>query len=439
MEQRRLSRRALLAGLGSAVAATAGCAAPADSERTTAAPSGAATTREESTGDPATETTSQPDISLSGEAAWATYGYDPGHSGYNPDAAGPADDPSVVWNSDVSGIYTLREPAVADGRVFVGSNRYTWAFDAESGEQRWRRDLGGMTHHFAPTHHDDTLYAVAKEASGVNSGAPGSVRALDPADGGQRWSTAVPATSTVALGDDRLYVAGQTEADTGFVQVLAPDSGERGWRFDVPDAPGSYVTGAPTAVDGTVYVAATRVASDGSTAGTLYALDTETGDVDWTFDTDGSLPVAPVVADGRVHLASRDGTVYALTPDGGTAWTRTVEHRIYTRPTYGDGRLFVLTAADIVAFDADGEQEWRAANDRTQMSGMALADGTLYVGGEPLFALDAASGDVVFDLPVGVYHGAYGAPVVVDDVMYAGVCIKEEPGAPYDNSVRAYV
>jgi len=437
MPSRRFSRRALLATVGSAIAATAGCNAPAESSETS--PSNTTADAPDST-DEGTDSGVSDDreISLSGEDAWTTYGYEAGHSGYNPDAVGPADDPGMVWNSSVEGIYTLREPAVADGRVFVGSDQIMWAFDATSGDSEWQRNLGGMAHHFSPTYRDDTLYAVAKDASGVNSEAAGSVRALNPETGDRRWASSLPVTSTVAHDGDRLYVAAKADGN-GYVQTLDPDSGDRGWRFDVPDASESYVTAVPTYADGTVYVAATKVDGDGSTTGTLYALDPESGDLDWTFDTESALSVAAVVANDRLYVAARDGTVHGLSLDGDEEWAEDVGSRVYTRPTYANGRLFVLTAADIVAFDDGGTELWRAASERTQMTGMSVAADTLYVGGEPLFALDVTDGSEIFDLPVGAYHGSYGAPVVVDDVMYAGICIKEEPGSLYDNYVRAYV
>ncbi|WP_232703416.1 PQQ-binding-like beta-propeller repeat protein [Halobacterium wangiae] len=426
MERRRLSRRALLAALGSTAAATAGCTAPSRSPRTTSEPS---------TGSDAAD---DPEISLSGDDAWTTYGYESGHSGYNPDAAGPDADPTQVWESYVEGIYTLREPAVADGRVYVGSEQSTWAFDATTGEQEWRTDLDSMPHHYPPTYADDTLYVVSKESGGVNNSAPGYVRALNPENGAKRWTTGLPVTSTVAHDGDRLYVAAK-ESGAGYVRALDAESGDLGWRFDVPDASQSYVTGTPTYADGTLFVAATHVAADGSKSGALYALDPDDGSVNWSWEADSALPVSPVVANDRVHLATRGGAVRAFSVDGEAAWSADTGAGVYTRPTYANGRLFVLTTADIVAYEDAGEELWRAGSERTQMTGMTVAEDTLYVGGEPLFALDATDGSVTFELEVGVFHGSYGAPVVVDDVLYAGICIKEAAGGQYDNYVRAFV
>lgn len=430
MTDRRLSRRALLAGLGATAASLSGCTAPADPDATSTTTS--ASTQSDSEG------SGQPAISLSADAAWSTYGYDTGHTGHNPNASGVGTDPEQVWSSAVEGIYTLREPAVADGKLFVGSKQSLWAFDATTGESAWTTLVNGMAHHFAPTYRDGTLFALSKQAGGVDNAAPGAVRAIDPDSGDVQWSAAVPVTSTVTHDGSRLFVAAKADG-AAYVRALAADSGELGWRFDVPDADRSSVTGTPALANDTLYVPATLLASDGTKSGRLYALDPESAEVRWSVGTDAALSVSPVATGDRIYLAARDGTVHALTPSGDTAWTASAGNRVYTRPTYANGRLFVLTTGDIVAFDEAGEELWRAGSERTQMTGMSVGGDTLYVGGEPLFALDVASGDVKFDLPVSVYHGAYGAPVAVDDVLYAGICIKDEMGARYDNYVRAYV
>jgi outer membrane protein assembly factor BamB len=429
MTDRRFSRRALLAGVGAATASLAGCTAPTDSDATETSTAAEPATTSEGTSDPA--------ISLSSEAAWSTFGHDAGHTGHNPRASGVGSDPEQAWSSPVDGIYTLREPAVADGTVFIGSKQSLWAFDAASGEAAWTTYMDGMTHHFAPTYRDGTLYALAKQSGGVDNAATGFVSAIDPGTGEIQWSVGAPVTSTVTHDGSRLVVAAK-EDGAAYVQALDAASGEPQWRFDVPDADRSSITGTPAYANGTLYVPATLLAADGTKSGRLYALDPETADVQWTVETSGALAVSPVATGNRVYVAARDGTVRALTPDGGTEWTADAGARVYTRPTFADGRLFVLTAGDVVAFGDGGEKLWRAGSERTQMTGMSVGGDTLYVGGEPLFALDVATGDVRFDLPVSVYHGAYGAPVAVEDVLYAGICIKDELGARYDNYVRAY-
>lgn len=128
-------------------------------------------------------TESEPEISLSSDASWTTYGYTAAHTGHNPNASGITGDPTQVWEGRVDGIYTLREPAVANGRLLVGSGESMWAFDATTGDAEWDTDLGALPHQYPPTHRDGSLFVAAKESGGVNTDLPGSVRALDPRTG----------------------------------------------------------------------------------------------------------------------------------------------------------------------------------------------------------------------------------------------------------------
>src|SRR6056297_1007387 len=52
------------------------------------------------------------------EGSWPMAGHDAGHSGHNPDAAGPGDDPTSGWcfEPPLSGVnVTLHDPVVASG------------------------------------------------------------------------------------------------------------------------------------------------------------------------------------------------------------------------------------------------------------------------------------------------------------------------------------
>ena len=57
-------------------------------------------------------------------------------------------------------------------------------------------------------------------------------------------------------------------------------------------------------VDGVVYV--------GSYDGKVYALDAETGELVWSYDTDDSVFSSPAAVDGVVYIGSDDGHVCAL-------------------------------------------------------------------------------------------------------------------------------
>ncbi len=64
----------------------------------------------------------------------------------------------------------------------------------------------------------------------------------------------------------------------------------------------------------------------GSSAdGKLYALDTGSGDIRWTFFTEGPVRFSPAIFEGKVYLASDDGFLYCLGLSGGKLiWKRRV-------------------------------------------------------------------------------------------------------------------
>ncbi|MDQ3513502.1 MAG: PQQ-binding-like beta-propeller repeat protein, partial [Chloroflexota bacterium] len=72
------------------------------------------------------------------------------------------------------------------------------------------------------------------------------------------------------------------------------------WRFATEGA----VRAAPVVAGGVLYV--------GSNDGSLYALDSESGEERWRFPTDGPINGSAAVVDGSVYFASGDGYAYAV-------------------------------------------------------------------------------------------------------------------------------
>ncbi|HUV39016.1 MAG TPA: PQQ-binding-like beta-propeller repeat protein, partial [Planctomycetota bacterium] len=72
---------------------------------------------------------------------WSTFRHDPQRSGSTPTAV--TAEPVPLWQRDVGG--RLTAPTVADGTVFLArtDTHEVCAFDAETGEPRWRRTAGG--------------------------------------------------------------------------------------------------------------------------------------------------------------------------------------------------------------------------------------------------------------------------------------------------------
>src|SRR5690242_3221174 len=120
------------------------------------------------------------------------------------------------------------------------------------------------------------------------------------------------------------------------------------WAFGFPLAEEAHSQ--PTDAGGRIFV--------GSDAGTVYSLDAASGCVYWSFQSDGSMRVAPSVAavsgmgstKYAVYFGDQRANMYGLDADNGKLlWkTKIDEHpvaQITGAPTFYEGRLYVPTAS----------------------------------------------------------------------------------------------
>jgi outer membrane protein assembly factor BamB len=141
--------------------------------------------------------------------------------------------------------------------------------------------------------------------------AAAAIVALAPEDGRVLWSwprTEGP-SGPAAVGQGLVFHAsGGGSATTIVARRL--DDGREVWRAPV----GSAVTGGPAVDRGAVFV--------GTGAGLIVALDAETGQERWRFETDGAVSTSPAVAGALVlavsqNLDSGRATIYGIHADRG--------------------------------------------------------------------------------------------------------------------------
>ncbi len=159
-----------------------------------------------------------------------------------------------------------------------------------------------------------------------------------------------------------------------------------------------YVTSSPAlGSDGTVYV--------GAFDGSLHALDPNTGLARWSFPTADHIYSSPALASdaqdatSAIYIASADGSVYAVRPDGTQIWRYDTGEPVRSSPVLGrtpdgsgeivyvgssNGKLYALDAAT-------GARRWSfdttpmnaALRDRNDLNGSpALGKRGVYIGGE---------------------------------------------------------
>jgi outer membrane protein assembly factor BamB len=415
------SRRGFLAACG--LAGVAGCTAPTTTdERATGTPTDTSSTA---------TSTPRESIDLGDDPVWPTFGGNAANTGRRGDGSGPSAPTTPAWRTDVAGIYTMPGPVVADDITFVGSGESAYAVDALSGKRLWDVDMGSLTHYFSPSVGEGHVLFGAQ--SNIASGGDAGRLSSFAFDGTERWRRSLAVTSTPSVVGDTAFV-GESTAERAQLRALsAADGGDR-W---VAPFEATSIRGAPAVVDGVVFATATK----SSEAGVVAARAVEDGSEVWTRTVDAGIQAAPVVQDGAVYVQANDGRLLAL--DAGTGerlWTARLGQRGATPPALTDDRLIGLVENTLVAVDlGSGDRAWELDIGYTLINGVSVAGERVYVGGSRLTAVDVRTGESAWVQDVPGQGGGFGAPVVVGNTMFVGVCIKEEANDPYDDFLYAYL
>ncbi|WP_141576653.1 PQQ-binding-like beta-propeller repeat protein [Actinomadura sp. WMMA1423] len=319
-------------------------------------------------------------------------------------------DGKVLWKRFSGDEYLISTPAVAGGRVFVGSEKgILLAFDARTGEPRWKyraaqRIVTG------PAVASGLVYAFSQD---------GVLHAVDARTGKLRWQRTVGGTQA-----DPIVAGGLVYCGGDALNALDASGGAVRWRRGGADR-------TPAVADGAVYVPGGKSLSayDASTGRPrwtypspkgvqdtaaangivcfadfqgekIHAVDARTGKRRWTFDTGETATSRPVVADGAVYVCDFGGKVSALDPATGTMrWQVQLEGEIHENPVLTGGTLYVPSGVysdgGVYAIEAGaGRKVWRFRTDEGIESGPAVGDGIVYTGCKDgyLYALDARGG-----------------------------------------------
>ncbi len=252
--------------------------------------------------------------------------------------------------------------------------------------------------------------------------------ALDLATGTPRWTVRIggPVRSTVCLGPDGLFLSG----GDGIVRCLEKNSGKELWHFATQGEKvyelygyADYFHSSPALFEHVLIV--------GSGDGSVYALNSSTGDIRWRVQTGNVVHSSPVIDSDRVFIGSFDGNVYALRlADGLLLWTfKAVGHRFFPRgefqgsPVIGNGLVYIGSRDyNVYAIDREkGYCHWNRQFPLGWAMALSCPDTTLYIGtsdDDLLVAVDGRTGrefwrtDIEFNM--------FGPPSVTAGMLYAG-------------------
>ena len=253
-----------------------------------------------------------------------------------------------LWNFTTGGA-AFSSPAVADGKVFFGSDdNRIYALNAHSGQLQWSYKTGDRVQSSAAVSdglvligsNDTRVYALnATNGAMVWNYTTGSyvasspdvagntiyvgcfnnnTYALNTTDGALIWNQTtgydICMQASPAVYEDMVYTGSSGLASFSMpvfkninqtlignnIYALNKTTGATVWSHST----GGGVWSSPAVSDKSVYV--------GSGDGKLYALNAETGVVQWSYQTNGSVEPSPAIVGGRVYVGSSDGTVYAF-------------------------------------------------------------------------------------------------------------------------------
>ena len=298
-----------------------------------------------------------------------------------------AADGATLWSYPLGGTASWSASCYENGRVFALNNSgLLRAFDGDTGNVIWSRQLSGTNFTSAPTVFQGVIY--------IGGSANGTAHAVSAETGNVLWSKTVGAGSTTAaVTTDGVYLS---YSCIDFSR-LNPVDGSLIWRNY--GACGSGTGRAPAIYNGRAYIRTPSYSLDqlyyipqggyagdfisksapafsgntgfflngnrfGPPPGVLEARDLTTNAVLWSFMGDG-IQSAILVVNDYVYIGSSSGKLYALKASNGEeVWSTTAgtsipvsNEQTNTQPmtgfAAGEGILVVPTKTTLVAYETD--------------------------------------------------------------------------------------
>lgn len=295
---------------------------------------------------------------------WPMFLQNPSHTGTASSTA--AVHPKVLWQKTLSKDGFYASPTVHGGKVFIGGiDRTMYALNGATGETIW-------TYRTTPS--------PSPEAKGIDN-------------------TAAVAGGKVYFGGDDFVFYSVDEA-----------TGKLVWSYEVattsmnPSSQG--VQASAVVLNGVVYTGADAAEADKlDLVDNLLAIDADTGNPKWTFDTEGRVYSSPAVDGIRLFVGTFSGDFYVIDTSTGTPlkepavlWKKHFDHPIMGSPMLIDQKVFLglggytETSGSyyLYSFRYDGTEVWKQQVGSPILSTPIPYDGGIYfadIGGN-VYALD---------------------------------------------------
>jgi len=347
---------------------------------------------------------------------WPMFRGDSGRTGNTSDN-GPGSN-LLLWSNN-TGATPYSSPAVAGGRVFIGSttgdNRF-YCFNADTGARYWRFDTGGAV---------DSSPAVDLGSGLVYVGSrDGYLYCINISTGTQVWrnQTAGEIISAPLIYSGNVYIGcGDTVSGAGPYGLYCFNATTGATKWSVSNAGGA----AGPAIDGG------RLFSVGQNQ--LRCMDPMTGAFFWSASITDDGYGSPALSDGMVYVANADGRLFCFYTSNGTkAWDVSLGYvESCSSPAISNGSVYCCADAGgmngaLVKLNAlTGANQWtHTVNSPPWSSPVVAGENVYFTAGMDIICLKTSDHSSVWTYYVGpndpIGSGIGSSPAIAAGRLYVG-------------------
>ena len=306
-------------------------------------------------------------------------------------------------------------PAVADGKVFIGSfDGYLYCLDVEDGHQLWNFSIGQYVES-SPAYYDGKVYTGSDNGHFYCIDAETGQQIWNASDGNGEYDPFITGSgqmnirSSPIVYDGKVYVGGGT---TGIFYCFNAETGQEIWHYST----GATITSSAAVADGYVYIFSGRTSGNNFFK---FSVDSTTG----TPVNSWSIPVSygsgtflrsyphsytPVVVGDRIYIGCPQGYLVCINANTGA--------QIYATPAdyvgqttenphgsllYYDGTIYAPAGPTVEAANADnGQPIWTAWGSWMVFCSTSLATDSI-LGGPVVYCGSEAGSMTCWDAATG--------------------------------------
>lgn len=209
----------------------------------------------------------------------------------------------------------------------------------------------------------------------------------------------------VSVGKDVVYVS-----YGGSVLAIDPSNGSQKWRYPANVDIQKQFFAPPVSANGYILV--------GSQNNTFYALDAASGTEKWIFsEARGKWIASPLVVGTKIYAPNGDGSLYTFSMEGSKGWKMSAKAGIWATPL-SDGKLLYVLSQDRNLYAVSiqsGEIAWQKDLGSASMYSPVMSpEGIIYsstIGGQ-VVAVNTKTHEFVWQTPFQAKGALWGTPVL---------------------------